>query len=166
MTASRPMVKLAEPGFDSATKLEMIEARRLQSWQSLALIQLPSSSMIADLSQSKAAGHRQMSPRGDPMRTPQGPMGTPCGPMETPWGPMETPWGPMGGHGDPWGPHGDQREGHGDPGGPMGTMGGEKSFFTGAWPKPRPRLESAHKSSQAQPRPIKARLNTNAACVN
>jgi len=28
-TALRLMVKLAEPGFDSATKLEMIEARRL-----------------------------------------------------------------------------------------------------------------------------------------
>ena len=32
MIALRLTVKLAEPGFDSATKLEMIEARRLQSW--------------------------------------------------------------------------------------------------------------------------------------
>ena len=84
------------------------------------------------------------------------PMGTAWGPREDPAGthgdPMWTHGDPMGthawGHGDPWGPHGDQREGHEDPGGPMGTMGGEKSFFTGAWPKPPPRLESAHKSSQ------------------
>ena len=124
MTALRLMVKLAEPGFDSATKLEMIEARRLQSWQSLALIQLPSSSMIADLSQSKAAGHRQMSPRaaqqlelgslshihGDSW----GPHGDPWG-VEGQWRPMGTAWGPRE---DPAGTHGDPMWTHGDPWGP------------------------------------------------
>jgi len=129
----------------------MIEARRLPSWQSLALIQLPSSSMIADLSQNSAAVHRQMSPRvaqqlelgslshihGDSW----GPHGDPWGvegqwrPMGTAWGPREDPAGthgdPMWTHGDPMGTHGG---GHGDPwghhedprrghGGPWGPMG-------------------------------------------
>jgi hypothetical protein len=52
--------------------------------------------------------------------------------------------------GDPMGTNGRAMLTQGDP---MGTMGGEKSFFTGAWPKPPPRLESAHKSSEAQLKP-------------
>ena len=61
MTALRLMVKLAEPGFDSATKLEMIEARRLQSWQGCT-----------------TAGTRKLK------SYPWGFMGTPWGPMG--WG--------------------------------------------------------------------------------
>jgi hypothetical protein len=82
----RLIVKLAEPGFDSATKLAIIEARRRKT---------------AGLSQSKAK--QTAGPRGDPVRTPQGPMGTPCGPMETPWGPLR---GAMGTHGDTTRTHG------------------------------------------------------------
>ena len=96
----RLIVKLAEPGFDSATKLAIIEARRRKT---------------AGLSQSKAK--QTAGPRGDPVRTPQGPMGTPCGPMETPWGPLGGPWGPMGTPRGPtegaWGP----METHGGHGG-------------------------------------------------
>ena len=78
----RLIVKLAEPGFDSAITLAIIVARRRKT---------------AGLSQSKAK--QTAGPRGDPVRTPQGPMGTPWetpqGPMGTPWGPMGTPQGPM-----------------------------------------------------------------------
>jgi hypothetical protein len=67
-----------------------------------------------------------------------------------PWTPHGDPWGAMGTHEDPMGTNGRAMLTQGDP---MGTMGGEKSFFTGAWPKPPPRLESAHKSSEAQLKP-------------
>jgi hypothetical protein len=106
----RLIVKLAEPGFDSATKLAIIEARRRKT---------------AGLSQSKAK--QTAGPRGDPVRTPQGPMGTPCGPMETPWGPMG---GAMGTHGDPMGTNGRAMGTQGDPWGPWGGGGGGEGPLT------------------------------------
>ena len=89
--------------------LEMIAARRLPSWQSLALILLPS--LESEPKQSyRNSGLISMGIHGHPMGTHGGGRGNgdlwgPRGdPVRTPQGPMENPWGPMGGamgtHGD------------------------------------------------------------------
>ena len=86
--------------------LEMIAARRLPSWQSLALILLPS--LESEPKQSyRNSGLISMGIHEDPMGT--------HGVGEGQWRPMGTAWGP---HADPAGTHGDPMWTHGDP---MGT---------------------------------------------
>ena len=93
----------------------MIAARWLPSWQSLALILLPS--LESEPKQSyRNSGLISMGIHGDAMGTHgvgEGqwrPMGTAWGPREDPAGTHGDPMGTHGGgHGDPWGHHKDPR---------------------------------------------------------